>query len=165
MLDELDEDAPGGGGVEEGDAVPTGAGSGVFVHGFVAPIQEVLEGVRDIRDPEGDVMEPGSVPIEETSDGSFGVSGLEELHPPDERDLHALLREDLDLGTGFAGYEFKEWAGLLDGGDRHGDVIEGMGMHGIGIFRVTGGRRPSGSTASAAGYLRCRYLTRRSRDG
>lgn len=85
---------------------------------------EARQFALEIDGAQGDVVQALPTPLEEATHGGIGSEGLEELDRADERDVHTLRFEDLDLGTGFARQEFKETAAFLDGSNGDPHVVE-----------------------------------------
>lgn len=119
--------------MEEGHAVTPGSRPDPFLHGAEASALEAVQGPLQVRDPEGHVVESRAVSGQKAAHGGVRVPGLQELDGAHEGDVDSLEGELFDRGTGFAGHEFEEDTTLFDGLNRHGDVIEGMGRHGIDI--------------------------------
>ena len=83
----------------------------------------------EIGNPEGDMMKPGSPPTQEPAHGTVGLERLQELQGSDKTNTDALGGDLFGRGTGFPCQGFEKTTGLLQGGNRHGDVVQRIRKH------------------------------------
>jgi len=115
--------------LEEGHEVTPGTWSRRLIDEFQAQGLETAHGFTEVRDPIGDMMEALASFMQETSDGSLGSQRLQKLDGAHEGNPDALARKFLHRGTSVARKEFENGDRLLEGGYRHGDVVQGKRNH------------------------------------
>lgn len=106
MLDQFPEYAAGAGRVDERHLVASRAGSGLLIDETKSLAGEFLEGCREIRYLEGDVMEARSSALEKATHTTFSAQRFKEFNLPDEGDPDPLGRDLLHWGTSIPGEEF-----------------------------------------------------------
>ena len=124
MLDQLHQDAPGTPGVQEGDEVPAGAGTGCGVDEFDALGRESVQVRLQVPGTVCDVVEGLSSALQEPPDGGGGAKGLQEFDLAAEGHPDALGLQNLGRGTRLAGYEFEQTRGVFDGRNGDGHVVQ-----------------------------------------
>lgn len=124
MLDQLDEDPTGGGGMKEGDAVTPCAVARLAIDQTYAGPLEALKLPGKPGDAVGDMVQARPPTGEEATDGRLGSEWLEELHRSHEGHAHALRFEDFRIGTFLARQEFEHGPIIRDGGNRDGHVVQ-----------------------------------------
>jgi len=110
--------------VQEGDAMTTGAVARLAIDQAHSGLLEPSELLRQPGDPVRDVVQAWPSTVEEPTDRGVGSQRLEQLDRSHEGHAHALRFEDFRLGTFVACYEFEHGPIFVDGGNRHGYVVE-----------------------------------------
>jgi hypothetical protein len=115
--------------VEECNQVPPGSEARSLVYQLQTLRLQPGQGLREVRDPIGDVMKAGAPALKKTAHGSVGAQRLDEFHGAYEEDADSLSREFLYRGRGISGDELEEEASLLQGRHGHRHVVQRVGEH------------------------------------
>jgi hypothetical protein len=124
VLDELDEDPSGPGGVKEGNLMAGRPWTGLCIDQAQPGSFEAREVRDDVVGTVGDVVQALTPSLQKAAYGSFRAEWFEEFDLAHEGHADSLGFEDLDRGTGLSRQEFIQDCTLLErvNGNRH--VIE-----------------------------------------
>lgn len=127
-LDELDEDAAGASGVDEGDEAAVRAFARFAIDQFDARRLQLAKGGGEVGDSVGQVMQSGTAALEEARDRRVGREWLDEfqtaLAGAQEDDVDTLGFDPLTRGCLALRQQTQRGKGLIDRGDRDRYMIE-----------------------------------------
>ncbi len=115
--------------MQEGYFVATGSQAGGLINEIETFGLQTGESFGKVGNPEGDMVKTWSSPAQEPAHWAIGLKRLQELQGADKTDPDALSGDFLGGGTGFPCQGFEKKTGLLQGGNRHGDVVQRIRKH------------------------------------
>src|ERR1019366_3177716 len=129
LLNQFQQHASGGGGMDEDVSVAAGAGAGLVEQSRPAGL-EAGDGGFEVRHAQSDVVQSGPAFFEESGDGRIGGGGLQQFNAGvaggEHGDVHLLGDDGFAVSDGQA-KGLIEGDGLLQGGYGDAEMVDGGG--------------------------------------